>query len=282
MKNLNLRYYLAVLVIVLTGYNSYGQASANEIIHLGDKREIFVDHYLIDKLEGTRLVMNHPHDEGPVLFFDDPWEGPFCGYVTIINDDGKYRAYYRGWNDLKDRQVTCYAESDNGRNWVKPELGLVEYNGSKKNNIILDVEPETHNFCPFIDTKPNVPPSQKYKALGGSGKSGLIPYVSSDGIHWEKLHNEGVIKKGAFDSQNVAFWSEQEKLYLCYFRVGADGFRSVSRSTSKDFINWSEPVAMTYGDTPREHLYTQQTSPYFRAPHIYVAIGARFVPQGQV
>lgn len=35
------------------------------------------------------------------------------------------------------------------------------------------------------------------------------------------------------------------------------------------------------GDTvqpaPEEHLYTNQTSPYFRAPHIYLAIAARFL-----
>jgi hypothetical protein len=39
---------------------------------------------------------------------------------------------------------------------------------------------------------------------------------------------------------------------------------------------------MGFGDTPYEHLYTQQTSPYFRAPHIYLAIGARFMPNRKV
>ena len=48
--------------------------------------------------------------------------------------------------------------------------------------------------------------------------------------------------------------------------------------TSKDFLNWSEPKAMNYGGTPREHLYTNQTQPYFRAPHIYLSIAARFMP----
>lgn len=33
---------------------------------------------------------------------------------------------------------------------------------------------------------------------------------------------------------------------------------------------------MEYGDRPLEHLYTNQTAPYFRAPHIYVALAARF------
>ncbi len=95
-----------------------------------------------------------------------------------------------------------------------------------------------------------------------------------------------VFTQGKFDSQNVAFWSENEGHYVCYFRITSTkptpGFRSVGRSTSPDFTHWSDPVEMTYGDTPNEHLYTQQTSPYFRASHIYVAIGARFMPDRQV
>ena len=139
--------------------------------------------------------------------------------------------------------------------------------------------PAHHNFCPFIDKNPNADPALKYKALGGNFKSGLIPFASSDGTHWNKLKEDGVFKKGAFDSQNVTFWSESEKCYVCYFRTMNNGFRSVSRTTSNDFINWSEPVPMTFDNTPLEHLYTQQTSPYFRAPQIYVAIGGRFMPK---
>jgi hypothetical protein len=39
---------------------------------------------------------------------------------------------------------------------------------------------------------------------------------------------------------------------------------------------------MGYGGQPIEHLYTNQTSPYFRAPHLYVGIAARFMPGRQV
>jgi hypothetical protein len=39
---------------------------------------------------------------------------------------------------------------------------------------------------------------------------------------------------------------------------------------------------MTFGDTPSEHLYTNQTHPYYRAPHIYIGIAARFMPGRKV
>ena len=265
--------------------------SKHSTIQLEDKRELFVDHYLIDKLNDVRIVLHEPRDEGPVFYFDKPWEGAFCGYCTVIKDGELYRAYYRGLptagKDYSASEVTCYAESNDGIQWKKPKLGIFEIDGSLDNNVILaDAAPVTHNFCPFIDANPKAETDQRFKALGGNKNSGLIPYVSPDGIHWKKLREQAVIVDGKFDSQNVAFWSGSESCYVCYFRTwsrgGFKGFRSVSRATSEDFINWTEPVEMTFGDTPMEHLYTQQTHPYFRAPQIYIAIGARFMPNRQV
>lgn len=261
------------------------------VVNIANRREIFVDHYLLEKLNGVRLAMHAPRNEGTVLKFDQPWEGSFSAYCTIIKDEGVYRAYYRGVpqavRDGDAKEVTCYAESTDGIIWKKPELGIHEVGGSKNNNIVLaNAAPVTHNFCPFLDKNPDVSPDQKYKAIGGTEKSGLVAYVSSDGVHWKKLRDEPIFRKGVFDSQNVAFWSQSEGKYVCYFRTwsggGYKGFRSVSRTTSVDFVNWTEPEAMTFGDTKPEHLYTQQTSPYFRAPHIYLAIGARFMPDRQV
>jgi hypothetical protein len=81
--------------------------------------------------------------------------------------------------------------------------------------------------------------------MGGTAKSGLVAYVSPDGINWKRLKENAVFNRGAFDSQNVAFWSETEDQYVCYFRTwtggGYKGFRSVSRTTSQDFINWTYP-----------------------------------------
>jgi hypothetical protein len=262
----------------------------NTVIDIGDSREIFTDRYLIDQMKGVSLDLKTPVDNGPVLFFDEPWEGIFCGYCTIINDGDRYRAYYRGLpvdgKDGSDSETTCMAESDDGISWKKPVLNLFEISGSKKNNVVLAGNaPYSHNFSPFIDRRPGTDPGQRYKAVAGTDKTGLTAFTSPDGISW-KILKEGIIRNGAFDSQNVAFWSEAENCYVCYFRTWSDGeysgYRTVSRATSPDFINWTEPEKMTFGDSPMEHLYTQQTSPYFRAPQIYAAIGGRFMPGRQV
>lgn len=278
-------------------FSSQKTINDGKTLHIEDRRELFVDTYLIEKLDNVDHKLNTPVDRGPVLYYDEEQEVRSPAYVTVLKDDDIYRLYYRAGKGLRrggkaytNDEWTCYAESKDGINWEKPSLGLFEYNGSYDNNIVLAGEaPVHHNFSPFIDKNPNVVPAHKYKAIGGTGreKVGLIPYSSPDGIHWKKYHDEGVITDGAFDSQNVAFWSESENRYVCYFRVfskdeSGKSYRAVRRATSSDFIYWSDGVEMTYGDTPSEHLYIQQTSPYFRAPHIYVAIGARLLPDRKI
>ncbi|MFM7129973.1 MAG: hypothetical protein ACKO0V_11515, partial [bacterium] len=162
-----------------------------------------------------------------------------------------------------------------------PNLGLVEIDGSKSNNVILHEPPFCHNFAPMIDTRPGVPAEERFKALAGTVKSMLFAFVSADGIRWNKLQDKPVIsytKEYAFDSQNVSFWSETENCYVCYFRHFLDKkLRSVCRTTSQDYRTWTEPVPLK-PNFPGEHIYTTLTHPYFRAPHIYIATPTRFFP----
>ena len=70
-----------LLIIVFQGIigsffpvvSSYAKESG--YMDIGSNRELFVDHYLIERLNGTSLILHHPHDEGPVLKFDQPWKG---------------------------------------------------------------------------------------------------------------------------------------------------------------------------------------------------------------
>ena len=261
-------------------------AVAAEVINLGSRRELFVDAFLIAKLDGVRLELHEPRREGVALKFDRPWEGGFAGYTTVIKDRDTFRMYYRGLpvagRDGSVSECVCYAESKDGIAWTKPNLGLFEVNGARDNNVLWTNAPFAHNFSPLLDDRPDVPAAERFKALGGTSTTGLHAFKSPDGIHWSRLQPEAVFTKGMFDSQNVAFWSASEQQYVCYFRtfkkVGGEGFRWISRTTSKDFIHWTEPMEMEFGDTPPEHLYTNGTHPYFRAPHIYIALAKRFFP----
>ncbi len=279
-----------VLILALT---SFQMLAAEPPLDLGSKRELFVDRFLIQESHGLKLELKSPVDAGAVMKFDAPWEGRFSAYATMLQDTDRIRLYYRGipeaGNDGSASEVTCYAESRDGIHWTKPKLGLFALHGTKENNIILaNAAPVTHNFSPFIDSNPAAKPKERYKALGGIAKSGLFAYGSRDGIHWKRLNDTPVFKpKGwVLDSQNVAFWSELEDRYVLHFRSSVNGVRAIAKTTSQDFIEWTAPVQMSYSDTkttePSHHLYTSQTHPYFRAPHIYLATAARFLPGRQV
>jgi hypothetical protein len=267
-------------------------------LDLGERRELFADRWLIDQFEGTTLRLHPPLPAGVALRMDQPWEGRYSTYVTVLHDGERFRMYYRGRANLPDSrnpvavdldleyQVTCYAESVDGIHWTRPALGLFEVAGTFENNVILARSPACTNFTPFIDARPGVPVAERFKAVGGVHSAGLELFVSADGVHWRSLGiREGLT--GAFDTQNIIFWSELEQCYVLYFRtwssgVAYQGEREVSRSTSPDLVTWSSPERMTYGDAPFEELYTQQTQPYFRAPHLYVAFPNRFLPGRRV
>lgn len=276
-------------------------------IEIGSRREPIVDHFLIDHLDGVRLALQKPRDEGPVLRRDKPWEG-LMGYFTVIKDGDTYRTYYRGdCNDGTDGgpdEVTCYAESADGHHWTKPNLGVVEIEGSRDNNVVLGPESPAvrHNFTPFLDTGP-ARGDLRLKGLGGLFKHdkhdttthGLLLYGSDDGIHWRQLREEPVIDQShrgptVTDTCSIpAFWSEVEERYICYLRdwIGppkrpghAGSIRWIARSTSRDLFTWTPLEKMSY--EPVEHLYTSNVVPYFRAPHIAVALPARFMKGRQV
>jgi len=260
---------------------SAGKPEAKDTVDIADRLELFVDDWLIDAMKGVALELHHPQPQEIAITFDAPCEGNTSAYCRVFRDGDIYRMYYRGSNfDWKTRksthQVACYAESKDGIHWTKPDLGLFEFNGSKKNNIVW-MGVGCHNFAPFKDTNPNCKPEYRYKALG-SGKGGLVAFGSPDGIHWKLIREKPVITKGAFDSQNLAFWDSVRGRYVDFHRAGFKGVRHIMTCTSEDFINWTEPQFLDFGDAPLEHLYTNAVTPYYRAPHIFLGFPKRFVP----
>ena len=153
------------------------------VIELGGRRELFVDDFLIDKRDGMELRLQQPVPREIVINSDAPWEGSGPDFYTVFRDGKIMRMYYMGW-ELTNEDASklafgsrpifaCYAESLDGIHWVKPELGLFEFLGSKKNNIVYSV-PRLDNFTPFKDTNPDCPPDERYKALSAGCRSGTV------------------------------------------------------------------------------------------------------------
>ena len=254
-----------------------------EPLNIGSRRELFVDKYLIDESKGgVSLRLHEPRAQEIVLVTDRPWEGSVCGFVTVFRDGALFRMYYRAWSvELENSKgehgsglitgpmTVCYAESADGIHWERPDLGLIEFEGSTKNNIVWTGDgPDqrgSHGFSPFKDTNPACPPAQLYKAVGAdlhATKGDLCAVCSSDGLHWSLMRDEPIFRQGVhgrFDSQNLAFWDGERCEYRVYFRdtircpepgMPAYGCRAIKTAASKDFVTWSEPQFLAYPGSP--------------------------------
>lgn len=282
--------------------------AADPVTDIGSRRELFVDDQLIDHLGGKAdLRLHEPRPQEIAITHDAPWEGSGSGYHSVFKDGGKYRMYYKAWqlsvskgkvNTGEHPLFCCYAESDDGIHWRKPELGLHEYKGSKANNIVVasgkvdGVHVDAGHPAVFKDENPAAAADARYKALFRSeSPKGLLAFKSPDGIHWKPMQTAPVITEGAFDSQNLAFWDAARNEYRACWRIFTggvtdeknwkpDGFRAIRTATSKDFLTWTHQQDLSYTDSPAEHLYTSQVKPYHRAPHLLIGFPTRYVERG--
>jgi hypothetical protein len=252
------------------------------------------------------LKLHEPVSGGVAIRIDKPWEGPVNFGSTLIHHRCCYHLYYRGLDLDGDRSVLCVATSVDGLTWSKPALGLIAHGGRKDTNIVGSDDGTSsfeYNSAPWVDTRPGVPDSERVKATTSEPLSGerhtsyvdpagpkrLVFWASADGFRFRKLDPQPDLVsdlRNCFDGGNTLFWSEVEQQYVLYYRwydaEWGRGYRSMARTTSADLMRWSPSVPMTYGDTPREQFYVNNTQPYFRAPHLYIAPAARFMERRHV
>ena len=252
-------------------------------IEIGSRRELFVDEFLVERMMGVELKLQQPVPRELAIVHDAPWEGNISGYHTVFRDGDRYKMYYRGSHfdeaasKVAHEEVPCYAESGDGIHWEKPELGLVDFAGSRTNNIVA-VAGSGHCFAPFKDANPACAEDAPYKALAGQGADGLWAFKSVDGLQWTQLGDGFVITEGKFDSQNLGFWDGVRGRYVDFHRNLRDKVRDIMTCTSADFVHWTEPEWLDFGTVAHEHLYTNQIAVYHRAPHLFVGFPKRFTP----
>ena len=272
---------------------------------IGSRLELFVDLWLIEKMTGANLELHHPVPREVVMTFDRPWEGNTSFYTTIFRDKDRVRMFYRGSHtidglakgDYGTDQVLCYAESENGITWHRPNLDIYEWEGSKENNIIMSTQ-YGDDFCPFKDGNPAAPDSERYKGVCGLMDCGLSGFVSADAVHWRRIEDGPIMTdERGYDWTQCIFWDDLKKEYVAFLRgwekpgggevmnlkltPAKKRIRHIRHTQSKDFRTWSEPKLIEL-DVPlstEEQFYTNAIQPYCRAPHIYIGTPKRYMPR---
>lgn len=140
-----------------------------------------------------RLLPGEPHPTNPVLRpRPGQWDGTRCkvyGSVLVDPRDGLFKMWYSGGTDTEDSiRRECgsprnlgYAVSTDGIHWERPSLGLIEYGGTRDNNLILlDAQ------APSVFLMEHAPPDQRFLMITEAGQLTNENHIlfSPDGVRW--------------------------------------------------------------------------------------------------
>lgn len=237
--------------------------------------DILVDQHNVERV----VVPATKNPSNPVLIPDRPWEGMnarLYGTVLFDEDEELFKMWYIS-NHYPDKQVyLMYATSRDGLNWIKPSLGIVEYHGSRENNIFM-VGSDGGIHQPSVIKHPEAPEERRYVLLAyannrGPYGRGLLLYHSPDGVRWTPYANNPVAPAHG-DVWNVS-WDPVTKTYLATGKVPTESGRSVAVSISADGIHWDPENHFILKGNTRDHWIgvTRAAGLWYNPPHQRVPV----------
>jgi hypothetical protein len=288
-----------LIVIALFANVCYGQQD-NQRSHY-----LLLDDRIIEKAENAKLTVGtvEKHKANPLFVEDKPWEKRFdnlYGNVIYDKDEKIYKCWYSPFivdesalgmsqeeRDSKKysppwtrEMAICYATSKDGITWNKPEMGLVEYEGSKANNILWRGEKFSeenakqelwagpHGSGVFKDEY-DPDPKRRYKAFI---KMHILSVAfSEDGINWSD-RTACPEADVAGDTHNNAFWAPTLNKYVGITREwGRAKGRQVVRTESDDFLKWTPAELVMEGIDKNHQTYAM---PVFYYGGVYLGLVA--------
>src|SRR5439155_17947254 len=161
---------------------------------------------------------------------------------VLPSEDGRQ---YRMWYHASAGEYrNLYATSLDGIHWEKPNLGLVEFEGSRANNILFRRTREDH-MPQVIATPWETDPARRYKLVNydyGRTKpdhvvSGFWGATSPDGIHWTPVPANPILTDPGDVGHFV--WDPHTRQYLGYPKtfapVRGHRRRAVGFTSTRDF-----------------------------------------------
>lgn len=237
------------------------QLAGRDPVQIGSQKQLFIDDHMLESTTELSRVLNRPrkHREGPVLKPERKWEGNFAAVSSVIYDseEGYFKMWYvpslitakrppgrleeyesllRASDYQEELDLSCYALSRDGIHWDRPNLGLVDFEGSTRNNIFSGKSVRSKGGLYNSGRAPNAfkdrrekNPDRRYKGLGyaraANGHTGLCIYFSSDGLTWREYEGNPVMV-GTGDTHTVLGWDSVRKKYLAYLRPGWKDYQS--------------------------------------------------------
>ena len=128
--------------------NAFEQDTAPaEPLRIGNRKQLFLDRWIVAETDEVLFTVVPPtkHGDGPVMMPDQPADER-VPYPQAMNPAGvrwnAQKQLFEMWYDAvylapgKERHYFAYAESENGIDWRKPQLGLRKIDGFNEGNFI--------------------------------------------------------------------------------------------------------------------------------------------------
>ncbi len=234
------------------------------------------------------MTQAEKHPTNPVLKrgpAGSPDHGHAIMYGSVLHIGGKFRMWYLGMSQttIEKGQAPgwwrpmCYAESEDGIAWTKPDLGLVEFNGSKANNICrIDSDPfslsRVNDFLSVMHEPEEPDASKRYKCAYiahvpfeevKGGRSGIGPdekrwgaficATSADGLTWKVVGDrpmnaggERFEVSGLYRFQGMYYAPGQLISPWIFTPDGRDIGRAMRTYRSADFDHWHQTTALGF------------------------------------
>ena len=257
-----------------------GSHEEHPALEISSDSQIFVDDLLIEHLERVWRSVSHPDKftGNPIMKADRPWEGYLIlqpGTVLYDKREGKFKMWYLA-APSQDRvppidgdwssSFLCYATSQDGVTWEKPDLGLVEFRGAKANNILLTQVNWDHSL---VEDEDEPDPSKRYKLLywqtWKKQNCGIWSAFSADGIHWHNPIRYPSVPCSATGDTFSVLRDLDSKRYLLFHKTVLGPIRKISCLASDDFVSWQDDLQMLQPDDldqPDTEFYGVSAFPY--------------------
>ena len=214
-----------------------------DVISVNIGRQLFVDDFLISETTLSPVYHTPTYYEGnPVLEPNKEWEktiegafyaAPFSDGIWYDEKDQKFKMWYlAGAGSIhKERNMafyTCYAESDDGKTWIKKNQDIVI-----GTNIVDTCDRDASTV--WLD-KQEKDPLKRWKFFNieryRDSQWQIVLKYSADGIHWSK----GVAQSGDLGDRTTAFYNPFIRKWTLSIRGGTP----VSRR-SRFYIEHEDP-----------------------------------------
>ena len=252
---------LIIAMMIGSAAQSYSFAQTdNTIAGKPPFRRLFLDAMVTEESQGLKRVFYsaQKYPGNPVVPTDKAWEGwgPYV-YGTVMWDEDRLKMWYQCIGGDSGGYV-CYAESTDGISWMKPNLGIFEYAGSKANNIV-EMNESFHIPSVFKSA------DDTWVMYGFGRKVGAHMATSKNGLLWQtRAPDEKLF--GSSDVVNF-FYDPYQERFVSTFKTADRRHRAAGIALSKDGMSWSKPIeGAVFGaddlDPDATQIYGMPVFPY--------------------